>query len=442
MSDLAIALIVLAGAIASFKRPWIGAVMSLWISLMSPHVEFGWRARDWPVAQVVGGAMILGLLGTRDRQSPFLGAPVVWLALFWGWIILGFPFSVFVESSTAMLIKVSKIWILVFVTLSLINTREKLDWLVLTLVVSLGFYGVKGGIFTILTGGNYRVWGPGGFVEGNNELALALVALMPMVNYLQMRVENKWAKRAAFATLLLLPLTVLGSHSRGALLGLAAMAFFLWLKGEQKFARGVIFVAVGAGAAAFMPEHWWARMHTIDAYDQDTSAMGRINAWWNAFNVAKAMPFGGGFDLYNPEVFSRYAPDPAKIHAAHSIYFQVLGEHGFIGLFLFMAIGASTWLVCGQVIRLSRNDPELKWASQLGAMLQVSIVGIAVAGAFLSLAYFDMLYYEMAMAVIARSIVKRTLAARASASGAAPGRPPSTPAIRPPVVRPPGAGTR
>lgn len=416
MSDLGLALAFAALVFAALRQPWIGAVASLWVSVMSPHIEFGWRTATWPIAMVLALATMLGLLLTRDRQSPFVGAPVWFLLAFWVWCLVGYPFSIHVADSTAMVEKVTKIYILIFLTLMLINTQRKLEWLVLAMVVSLGFYGVKGGLFTILTGGNYRVWGPGGFVEGNNELALALIALMPLVQYLQMRNENKWVKRAALGTLLLLPVCVLGSHSRGGLVGLAAMALFLWWRSDKKVVRGGIMLAVGAAAAAVMPAQWWDRMQTIEHYEADSSALGRLNAWSTMLNVAKNHVFGGGFQIYTPEVFWRYAPEPERIHAAHSIYFQVLGEHGFIGLILFLGIGATTWFTCSRLIRAGKRDPALRWASQLGSMLQVSMVGIAVAGAFLSLAYFDLLYYEMVMAVVAGKLVREHQRAAAKAT--------------------------
>ena len=60
--------------------------------------------------------------------------------------------------------------------------------------------------------------------------------------------------------------------------------------------------------------------------------MGRINSWHMAFNVANDRPLvGGGFELYTPKTFARYAPNPEAIHSAHSVYFQILGEHGYVG---------------------------------------------------------------------------------------------------------------
>ena len=79
-------------------------------------------------------------------------------------------------------------------------------------------------------------------------------------------------------------------------------------------------------------------MDTIATYDQDSSAMGRINAWWMAWNLASSQFVCGGYEIYNPTIFSMYAPNPFDVHAAHSIYFQILGEQGFIGLFLYLSL--------------------------------------------------------------------------------------------------------
>ena len=63
-------------------------------------------------------------------------------------------------------------------------------------------------------------------------------------------------------------------------------------------------------------------------------------------NLALDRPLvGGGFDPYTAEVFRRYLPDYDRIHAAHSIYFQVLGEHGFVGLALFIVFWMLTWQI-------------------------------------------------------------------------------------------------
>ncbi len=165
-----------------------------------------------------------------------------------------------------------------------------------------------------------------------------------------------------------------------------------------------LIILVGVIAAMSLPEHWFSRMNTITNYEQDGSAMGRINAWWMAWNLARENFFGGGFDIYNAFAFSLYAPDPLSIHAAHSIYFQVLGEHGFIGLALFLLMWVLVWRKANGLRKDFRNSAELKWVSDLGAMCQVSLVGYAVGGAFLSLAYFDLPYNVLIIVVLAHRL--------------------------------------
>jgi len=405
MRDIVVLFVIACGALYALKRPWVGAILSVWISLMSPHVEFGYRAASMPIALAVALTTLVGWLMSTDRTNPFEGTPTRWFMAFWVWICVTLPFSFYFDASLSLWERSMKINLLVLMALGLVNTHKKLEWLIGIIVLSLGYYGVKGGIFTIMTGGNYRVWGPGGFVQGNNELALALVMLLPMVRYFHLHATSRYIRWAALGTLIILPFTILGSHSRGALVALVGMGAFLWLKSDRKIVGGALFVALGVAVLAFMPAHWWERMETIQTYEQDDSALGRINAWWNAWNLAKANFFGGGFMIYTYEVFGRYAPQPERVHAAHSIYFQVLGEHGFIGLLIFLGIGAATWLHCRKLLIAGRSDASLKWAADLGALMQVSMVGFALGGAFLSLAYFDMPYYQMAIVVVAHRLV-------------------------------------
>ncbi|UCV24730.1 putative O-glycosylation ligase, exosortase A system-associated [Ferribacterium limneticum] len=402
MRDLLVVGIVLFGSLYALRQPWVGAILWAWVSLMNPHnLAFGF-AHSFPVAAIVAVATMIGVATTKDRQNPFDQPPVIWLALFLGWMCFTYPFSYNVEGSTDMLTKIVKIDLMTLVTLMVLKTRRHIEIFVWVVAGSLAFYGVKGGIFTIINGGNYRVWGPGGFIGGNNELALALIMIIPLIRFIQLQVTKTWMRRACSAAMLLTAAAALGSHSRGALLGIAAMAIYLWLKSPKKLGFGIGMVIAGMGLVLFMPEEWSARMNSIQDYEQDASSMGRINAWWAAFNVAKAHITGAGFDMYTYEIFARFAPNPLDLHAAHSIYFQVLGEQGFIGLFLFIGMWYSAWRMAGSIIRYKTNDPDRAWCKVLAAMCQVSLIGYAVGGAFLSLAYFDLPYDILVIIVLVK----------------------------------------
>lgn len=402
MRDLLIVILVASGSLYALRKPWVGVMLWTWVSLMNPHnLAYGF-AQTFPVAAVVALATMLGLVMTKDRQNPFIGSPPVWLLLFMIWICIAYPFSYSVEGSKEMLVKVLKVDLMILISLMLLKTRLQIDWFVWVVAASLGFYGVKGGIFTIITGGNFRVWGPGGFIGGNNEIALALIVIIPLMRYLQLQATNKWIRNGLSLAMLLTAAAALGSHSRGAFLAIAAMALFLWIKSPKKAALGFAVVVAAVGFMAFMPEHWMSRMNSIQSYEEDLSAMGRINAWWAAFNIAKVHITGAGFDMYTFDIFARFAPNPLDLHAAHSIYFQVLGEHGFIGLILFIGIWWSTWRTANWLIKNSSGTPDTVWCKDLAAMCQVALVGYLVGGAFLSLAYFDLPYNILVIVVLAK----------------------------------------
>ena len=432
MRDIILTLIVFSALPFVLKRPYIGVLLWVWLSVMNPHrLTYGF-AYSFPFAALVAGVTFYAMVTTKGPKSlPFTG-PVKVLIAFGLWMVLSTVTAIYPELSTDMLSKVAKILLMTLVTMMLVRTKHELHMLLFTLAGSLGFYGVKGGLFTIRSGGSDRVWGPpGSFIEGNNEVALAFIVIIPLMYYLMTTLENKWHKRAMLAAMLLCALASLGSYSRGALLGLAAMGLVLWWRSPKKMMAGAIMIVVIPAALAFMPDKWFERMDTIKTYEEDNSAMGRINAWLMTWNLAKDDPLtGGGFVIYDAATFAKYAPNPLDIHAAHSIYFQVLGEHGFVGLFLFLWLAWLSWRRASWICSQARKRDDLKWAGLLASMMQVSLVGFAVGGAFLSLAYFDVPYYLMAVIVITGRIVEQALAAGPPAAVAAVPAAPLKPAVR------------
>lgn len=416
MRDILITLIVLASLPKTFKHPYIGVLMWVWLSVMNPHrLSFGF-AYGFPFAAIVAATTLVGLVVTKDPKSLPRSPIVATLMLFTLWMAIGVLFAFNLDGSLAMLSRVVKIMLMTFVTMMLIKDKRQIHLLIWTILGSLGYYGVKGGIFSVASGGNFRVWGPEGtFIEGNNELALALITVIPLFYYCFLTTTHKWLRYLFAFSALMCGLAALGSYSRGALLGIAAMLVFLWLKSPKKIVLGTVMALVIPAAIAFMPAQWSERMHTVKEYKEDSSAMGRINAWYMAFNLASSrIPAGGSFEIYDPVTFALYAPDPRDIHAAHSLYFQVLGEHGFLGLALYLTLGFLAWRAGSRIIKQTRNHPDLQWAGVLATMLQVGMIGFGTGGAFLSLLYFDVPYYMMALMVVTGALVDKQLAAEAA----------------------------
>ena len=422
MRDLLILLIVGGLALYALKKPWIGVMLWTWIGLMNPHVEFGYTSASRQYALVAAVVTLLGLLFTRERRNPLDSAAAKALLAFTVWVTITLPFSMYFELSYPLWERSMKIFLMIFVTIALVDDKRKLQWFVVICAFSIGFYGVKGGAWTLATGGGYRLTGPGGFIGGNNEIGLAILMIIPLLYYGYQQFTSRWLRWAMLASVALCAAATLGTHSRGALLGIAAMTLFLWVKAKRS--KGLMAVMIMAGVALllpFMPENWWARMETIKSYQEDDSALGRLNAWTMAWNLALDRVFGGGFQIYYYDVFARYAPEPDRVHAAHSIYFQVLGEHGFTGLFIFLAIGVFTWLEARKLIKIGDSQPQHKWAADLARMVQVSMIGYAVGGAFLSLAYWDMPYNLTVMLVCATYVVRKQVEQPAIPAATAPG---------------------
>ncbi len=407
MRDIALFIIVFFFLFKALSRPHIGVYLWTWLSLMNPHRLTWGMAFTFPFAQVIGIGTLIGMLFSKEPKRMVWSREVVLVLVFVIWMCLTTLFAFNRDSAFEYLIRVIKIEVFFLVTILLMTDRKKIDVLIWVSILSLGYYGVKGGLFTILSGGSSRVYGPAdSFIGENNALALALTMTVPLMVYLLLQETRKWWRLGLGGAIFLCAISIVGSQSRGALLGVLAMGGFLWLKSRRKAMIGIVVLLAAVAILVLMPESWWQRMGTINNYSEDSSALGRINAWWTAWNVATSNLFGGGFKMFTRETFLAYAPNPLDSHDAHSIYFQVLGEHGFVGLFLFLMILGLSWLRCGEIIKLSRRDPDLKWAADLAAMLQVSLIGYMVSGAFLGLAYYDYYYHLIAIMVVTWSLVR------------------------------------
>ena len=404
LRDVFIFLVVLIGVPFILRRPAIGVMYWVWISLMNPHRQAFGLAYSFPFAMLIGALTVAGIVWTKEPRQMKGGAPAVVLLLLIAWMCITTYFALSPEDANRILERVLKIQIFTFISLFVLCKREHVLWLIATIAASIGYYAVKGGLFTLLHGGSYLVWGPAdSFITDNNSLALATVMSIPLWAYLYIMATKRWVRVALALAMGLSAVSALGSFSRGALLAMSAMLVLLWLRGRRKALLGVALAIVASAIIAFMPDKWEQRMSTIQTYQEDESAQGRINTWIMLFNLANDRPLvGGGFEPYTKEIFQRYRPEYSRTHSAHSIYFQALGEQGYVGLFLFLTLWFLTWRLGSSIRRMTRDRPDEAWAFWLASMVQVSLAAYFVGGAFLNLAWWDMPYYLMVSLVVTR----------------------------------------
>ena len=326
---------------------------------------------------------------------------------------------------------VEKMLFMCLVGFALTTTRVRVNQMIWVVVLSIGFWGVKGAISFPLHGGGSGIHGPdAGITAGNNEFGVALVMLLPLVFYLWHTVVDRRLRNGLMVMGFLLTLATVFTYSRGALVGVCAMAMILWLRTPAKLSIGLAILVCALAIYAFAPRSWFTRMDTIENYQSDASAMERVTVWKASLRIAELHPVtGGGFNVtQNMNVTNRMLegtalPRLTRGRAAHSIYFDILSEHGWVGLTLFVMIAVYAWRSCSWLIRNSRDRPDLGWANLLGRMGQATLAGFYIAGAFQSLAYFDEYWGIIFIFEAARRVVAGEIAARAVGLAAAPATP-------------------
>ncbi|WP_193369766.1 putative O-glycosylation ligase, exosortase A system-associated [Pelagibius marinus] len=428
MRDLLILLLIFSVVPMVFLRPHVGILAWCWISYMNPHRLTWGLAYEFPVAMVVGIATLIAWALSKESKKLPLNPVSVLLLAFVFWMSFANLFAMVPDLAFQKWTQSIKILLMTFATMALMRNRERLHALIWIIVLSLGFYGAKGGLFTALGGGASRVWGPpGSFIADNNALAMALIMCLPLVRYLQLQTESKLIRMGLYGLMILFALSIVGSQSRGAFLGGVAMAGFLIIKSRQRFIISLLVAGFMTAGVFYVPQHWIDRMKTIETYQQDSSALSRLEVWQFAIKVARDRPLtGGGFRAsYNDAIYLKYVPDARKGRGRnyHSVYFEILGELGYVGLLIYLSVLWAAWRSGSRVIAQTRNRPELHWACDLARMVHVSLVGFAIAGAFQNLAFFDLYFHLIAIVFLAGQIVLIELAKEGSAGRPLPAGP-------------------
>jgi probable O-glycosylation ligase (exosortase A-associated) len=389
--DLALVLGMLFYIPMALRLPAAGVLCWAWFSIMNPHRQLFGFAYGQPFNSVVAVATLVGWLVSREpKRWPADATPWLLLALVI-WMTVTTPLGVAPAYSWIFLDRTLRLYALIFMVYFTCTTKARIHAMIWVLIISLGFYGVKGGVFTILGGGHAIVYGPEDSVyNDNNQLALAVVTELPLVYYVARHTRAAWLRIPALLAMMLQVIMVFGSYSRGGVLALGVMLSILWLRSDRKILYALLAVAVVMAGLSVMPDSFFTRLHTVNNLDTDDSFQGRVTAWQVAFLYATDhFPFGAGFNAtQTPMVFNHYFPD-RNTHAAHSIYFQILGDHGFMGLALYVPVLLLALRNAGIIRRQTRGNPELLWAYDLADMMRVSLVSFYFGAAALSMAYSD-----------------------------------------------------
>lgn len=418
MRDILLTLIIFGSVPWMLSRPHIGIYIWYWVGLMSPH-RFSWGfAYNLPFAQVIAVATLLGILFTKDRKNIPWTAGMSLMVIMYIYMALTSAMAWVPEAAWMKWFDFGKIVLITLLMTTVVHGRNRIHILLLIAALSVGLFGLKGGVFTLLTGGAHRVWGPPGetFISGNNAIGLALIMIIPLLISLGREEQRKWLRQLLYVTAFFSLIATIFTYSRGALVGLAVMIVFATLRVRKLY--GLIIIALAVPALTFgpslLPGKLTNRAQTIENYKEDGSAMERLVSWKIAWRIALDYPTGGGFDYEQPQVkhlWDSYK-DPedelwgSNYHVAHSIYFQTLGQHGFPGLALFMAILLASIRLAQTLQSKGQRNTNTHWIANHAKGIQIGIIGYMAAGAFLNLAWFDLIWlYVGLLALLNRELI-------------------------------------
>ncbi|MGN6514334.1 MAG: putative O-glycosylation ligase, exosortase A system-associated [Rhizomicrobium sp.] len=457
----------------AFVSPVAGVLGWTWMSLLTPNRLVWGFATTLPLNEILAVITILAWLVSREpKRLPFDLITGLWI---------GFVVVITISTLSALnptlawdrWDKTVKIMALGFMVAILMGERKRLHALTWVIALSLGYFSVRGGLTTILSAGRSHVVGPPGTsINDNNYLALAMGMTIPLMYYLFLHSANRITRAGLIMAMSLSVVGVLGTYSRGGFVGLLFMSLFLWWRSRHRILIAALALALVIPVVSFMPASWADRMESVKHASQQQTFLTRLDSWKVAYRLSKDYPwFGGGFgatedpDIYKnysagespfagkrdrPEMFAarrKYNLTPKEMlemfpldytggHAVHSVYLQVLADHGYIGLAIYLLLLVAFWLRLSRIRRSTRGMEDQKWAHDLTSMLQISMLTFFTSGLAVSMSYYDLPYIFLGMTIALEQYLKALKAGNVMAAENKPaGYPTAMGNLTPPVAR-------
>ena len=414
MRDILFAMIWVVLFPTAFFSSLSAILLWIWIALATPNLRLYEFMVDVPFNKIVAFATFFTLLGRREKKDFYVDSLVVLFSFFIVFCTISDLNPLYdIIDFDYNYDKITKIYVLFIVMTGIVHSRLRLHACVVVVVIAMGMIGGFEAAAYIISGGGHQVEGGGGLGD-NNGVAIAVEMAIPLSFYLYQYSADRRMRLAFLGLMIAFLITVIATGSRGGVAGLAVLAITLLLNSRQKLTLGMIYIAAGIVLYFVVADSWFSRIDTIQDSEQNMSFLGRVMAWKISFLIAMDHPFtGGGFSaVLAPDVWTHYYPlsnqigfidtsdVPLRSLAAHSIYFQTLGDLGFTGFFCYMAIMLISLFKCRNIIRRCRKRKDMAWAADLARMLQISIIVYAAAGALLSFAYIEL--YWIYIAIVSR----------------------------------------
>ncbi|MDO9504984.1 putative O-glycosylation ligase, exosortase A system-associated [Hydrogenophaga sp.] len=308
-----------------------------------------------------------------------------------------------------------------------VRERIHMHALIAVIVLGFGLHGVLNGLKTIASLGGHNMLGPAGtMIFDRNHLSTALALTLPLLYYLYQQSSHRLIRLGFLGSFVVVALAILGGGSRGGFIALAVVSGWLVVTSRKRWSALALLTAMALLFFSLAPEAWFSRLSTIETAGTDESFIGRVIAWKISSAIALNNPiFGGGFHAVQVQsIWDQFKGAPSLLgflnlpipdfsaKAAHSIYFEVMGDMGFVGLFIFLGIllhAIRTRYVIKRQLRALGK--QWLWARDMADMLMLAVIAYMAGGAAVSLGYFEVIYMVVMLMEMLRLHVARAVAA-------------------------------
>ena len=397
----------------AIQGPLYAACLYLWIAYFRPE-SWAWSSvfTTLNLSYIAGAYLVIraALSGMAFRFD----ARTILLLVFLGHSFISAWFGLNSDYSIGYWQEFAKVIVVSIVVTNVIRTAADLRLILLVITLSLGFEAVKQGWAQLILnpGQPNNNWIP--FLGDNNLVAVGMAMLLPIVGALG-ATSSGWRKRAFQFMSIGVLYRGLSTYSRGGFLSMSVVGLIWFWRSEHK-ARTLAAVAVATMLILpVLPQQFWDRMSTITApaEERDASQQGRLHFWQVAIAMANDRPFiGVGHRGYEP-AYNSYDFSGGQFEqdrAVHSAWFGVLGELGYPGLLLFVAIFISSLLACRRVRLAAKRADTATPLGPYAVALESSLIAFMVGGSFVSFQYSEMLWHFFALTIALERVAATEMA--------------------------------
>jgi putative inorganic carbon (HCO3(-)) transporter len=406
--------------------PFVMGLAYMWVDLFRPHDVYPALAQLLPFSLTTALLTIGAYLVLDRRDPPRLGLLTALLVVWAGWITLTTTWALFPTSAWWKWDWAFKTILFTTLLPFLFRSRIQMEAALLVILCCIASNVLPFAIKSAISGGGYGralglmdnngVWGG----EGSTLGTYAFVCL-PLVAYLQrhslLAPARSWMRWVYLAAPAIAVIGAFGTFARAALVACFVWAALAWWQSRRKLMVGIMMAVAAVAVVPLMGDAWLARISTALEPRQEQSANTRLLVWAWTIDLANSHPAGAGFVSYLGNRLVTRDENGQEIveegRAFHSIYFEVLGEHGWIGLAIFLAIFAVFFLDMRRIRRQVRARPDLEWLGDLARALSHCVLIFMAGSAFIGIAFQPLHYYLFALAVSASAAWHRAAAAPA-----------------------------